>query len=142
MPLVINMADVGDIQRLLDIMYAAFNEDSWNQIMFPRIPGPDQRAASIARWRDEILVDPQISFLKVVDTDINEIISFARWHIYRSDRPESEWKGAPARQWDEGTNVAAANEFYYAVHGKREKVMGGKAHCCRLRRTQWLSNTC
>ncbi|KAK4696953.1 hypothetical protein P7C71_g1051, partial [Lecanoromycetidae sp. Uapishka_2] len=96
MPLVIEMAQEGDIQRLLDIVYAAFEHDSWHQIMIPQIPGPEQRTASIARWRDEILVDPDTTVLKVVDTDLNEIIALARWHIYRFQRPESEWKGAPA----------------------------------------------
>ena len=50
--------------------------------------------------------------MKIVDTDLNENIAFARWHIHRTERPESEWKGAEARGWDEGTNVEAANEFY------------------------------
>lgn len=80
--------------------------------MFPQIPPPDRRGLTIARWRDEVSVDPHTAFMKIVDTDLNENIAFARWHIHRTERPESEWKGAEARGWDEGTNVEAANEFY------------------------------
>lgn len=128
MPLVVEFAHENDIQRLLDILYAAF-QDPWDQIMFPRVPGPEERIASMARWRDEILINPNIKFLKVVDTDLDEIIAFARWHIYRFERPEREWEDAPSRSWDEGTNVDAANEFYYAIHETRKKIMSGKAHC-------------
>jgi hypothetical protein len=86
------------------------------------------------------MIDPHTAFLKIFDTDINEIISFARWHVFRSDRPESEWKGILSRGWDEGTNVEAANEFYYAIHEKREKVMGGKAHLCMQDRGHLFEN--
>ena len=131
MPLITDKAQEADIPKLLDIMYTAFADDPWDRIMFPQIPPPDRRGLTIARWRDEVSVDPHTAFMKVVDTDLNESIAFARWHIYRTERPESEWKGAEARGWDEGTNVEAANEFYYKIHEKREKVMGGKPHCCK-----------
>ena len=130
MPFVIEYAQEADIQCLLDIMYSAFHDDSLNRIMFPIIPAHNDRAASIARWRDELL-DRHVSFLKVVDTEINEIIALAKWRVYLSERPESEWKGTPQRQlWDEGTNVEAANEFFSAIHEKRERIMGGRPHLC------------
>ena len=130
MPLTIEKAQEADIPRLLDIMYTAFHDDPWNRIMFLHTPPPEKRGVSTARWRNEISVDPQISFIKAVDTDINEIVAFARWHVYRTERPESEWKGTEPRSWDEGTNVEAANEFFNKVHEKREKVMSGNPHCC------------
>lgn len=98
--------------------------------MYPEIPGPEARGASIERWRNEISINPTVRFMKVVDTDIGEIIAFARWNIYEVERPESEWKNMEPRTWDIGTNVEAANDFYNAIRDKRQKIMGGKPHCC------------
>lgn len=130
MVLIIAKAQEGDIQRLLDIMYAAFSQDPWNRIMYPVIPGAEARGASIERWRDEISSNPSTRFMKAVDTDNGEIIAFARWNVYEVERPESEWNNTKPRDWDIGTNVDAANEFYYAVCEKRQFFMGGRPHCC------------
>ncbi|CAD6589191.1 MAG: hypothetical protein ASARMPREDX12_003686 [Alectoria sarmentosa] len=129
MVLIIEKAQEADIQRLLDIMYVAFSKDPWNRIMFPVIPGPEARGASIERWGDEILMNPTIHFMKVVDTDMNEIVAFARWNVYQVERSESDWKITEPRNWDIGTNVEAANEFYNVVCGKRQSFMGGNPHC-------------
>ena len=133
MVIIIQKAQEADIQPLLDIMYAAFSNDSWNRIMIPEIPGPEDRGNSIERWRDEISTNPTVRFMKAVDTDFNEIIAFARWNIYEVERPESEWKTIKPRNWDVGTNVGAANEFHNAMHEARQTFMGGKPHCRKLR---------
>ncbi|KAL6721892.1 hypothetical protein ACLMJK_000997 [Lecanora helva] len=131
MPLVLEQAEERDIPRLLDIMYAAFHDDAWNRIMFPTIPPSNGRTASINRYRHEISNNPNVSIVKVVDTDQDgEIIAFARWNIYRTERPESEWKDATSRDWDEGTNVDAANEFFNGIREKRQNLMAGKPHFC------------
>lgn len=135
MVLLVEKAQEADIQRLLDIMYAAFSKDPWNRLMYPKIPGTEARGASIERWRDEISNHPTMRFIKAVDTDVGEIIAFARWNIYEMERPESEWKHTEARKWDLGTNVDAANEFYNAICVERQKVMGGKPHCCKFELT-------
>ena len=132
MVLIVEKAQEADIQRLLDIMYAAFR-DPWDCIMFPEIPVPEARGASVERWRNEISKDPTIRFLKAVDTDVGQIIALARWNVYEVERPESAWKTTGARDWDTGTNVEAANEFFNSVVEKRQKTMGGKPHCCKLR---------
>ena len=141
MVVILQKAQKADIQRLLDIMYAAFSKDPWNCIMYPQLPGPDARGASIERWRDEILTNPTIHFIKAVDTELDEIIAFALWNIYETDRPESEWKSMTPRNWDAGTNVEAANEFYSAVCEARQKFMCGKRHCCKLEMTVTLPPT-
>lgn len=135
MVIIVQKAQEADIQRLLDIMYAAFSEDPWDRIMYPHIPGPEARGASIERWREEISNNPTMRFMKAVDTDLNEIIAFARWSIYEVERPESEWKVTKPRGWDIGTNVEAANEFYNAICETRQNYMGGKPHCCELEST-------
>ena len=123
---------MADMQRLLDIMYGAFSKDPWDRIMYPEIPGPEARGASIKRWPNEIVIDPNVRFMKVVDTDIGDIIAFARWNIYETKRPKSEWKSRKPRDWDNGTNVEAANTFHNAIFEKRRNVMGGKPHCRKI----------
>lgn len=66
------------------------------------------------------------------------------WHsqggIYRAERPENERMDVTPREWDEGTNVDAANEFHNAVRAKRRKFMQGQAHCCKNRAPRLLSD--
>lgn len=135
MVIIVEKAKEADIQRLLDIMYAAFSTGSWNRIMYPGIPAPEARGASIERWRDEISTNSTIRFIKAVDTELHEIIAFARWNIHEVERPESEWNNIKSRDWDIGTNVEAANDFYNAICGARQKIMGGKPHCCKFEST-------
>ena len=135
MPLVLREAQEADIPRCLDIMYNAFSKDPWDRIMFPQIPPPSARGNSTRRWRHEILEDPCVTFLKVIDTDISdEIISFGKWHVYTKERPESEWKRITLGDWDEGTNVEAANAFFGGMRLKRQKLMKGDPHCCKQKR--------
>ena len=129
MPLILEKAVEADIERMIEVMYRAMSEDPWDRIMFPTTPEPNNRTNSITRWKNEMHTNPTQWLMKVVDTDLNEIIAFARWNIFRQERPESEWKKQEKRQWDEGTNVEAANAFMYAIIEKRQRVMGGKAHC-------------
>ena len=131
MVLIVEKAQEADIQRLLDIMYAAFR-DPWDRIMFPEIPIPEARGASVERWRNEISKDPTTRFMKAVDTELGQIIALARWNVYEEERPERVWKTTGARDWDTGTNVEAANDFFNAVVEKRQKTMGGNPHCCKF----------
>ncbi len=130
MPLVLDKAVETDIDRMVEVMYAALSEDPWDRIMIPKTPGPKQRTNSVERWTKEMLTNTSSLIMKVVDTDLDEIIAFARWDMYKSERPESEWKKQETREWDEGTNVKAANAFMFGIIEKRQRVMGGKAHCC------------
>lgn len=100
MPLVVQKAQVADIPRLLDIFYHAFHDDPLDRIMFPQIPSPDARMGSTKRWVHEISADPNMSFIEVVDTDRDdEIVAFARWHVFRTERPEGEWMDMTHREW-------------------------------------------
>ncbi len=132
MPLLLEKAVEADIERMIEIMYAAMSEDPWDRIIYPKTPRPDERTKSIERWTNEMLTNPSSSIMKIVDTNLNEIIAFARWYIYKSERPESEWKKREEREWDEGTNVKAGNIFLSAMIETRQRVMGGKAHCCEF----------
>lgn len=132
MTLIIRKAAAADVDRLTECMYAAFLEDPWGRIMFPKQPHPSADTPTKRRYRRQIESDPEISIVKVVDTDIDEMVGFARWEIYIKERPESEWKTdlTAKREWDEGTNVEAAEALVAEVSRVEERVVAGSAHCC------------
>lgn len=120
------------MQRIIEIMYLAMSEDPWYRTVFRKIPEPKGRTKSMERWTRDMLMDPSLLVMKVIDTDLNEIIAFSRWHNFKQERPESEWKKDEKREWDEGTNEEAGNAFLSAIIEKRQRLMAGKAHCCQL----------
>lgn len=132
MPLTLKEAQEADIPRLVEIMYNAFSDDPWERIVWPQTPPPEARSPTINQMRNDLLTDPNVNIMKVVDQELDSIIAFAEWNIYRTERPESEWKSSPEPDvWDEGTNVEAGNAFREAKREKRRKLLGGVPHCCK-----------
>ena len=130
MPIILQEATPSDLDRLIKIQFLAFGESYFNQILFPGKVTPDAHSKAVERARKD-MKDPCTKFMKAVDTDLNdEIVGFAKWLIYKSERPESEWMHMEKREWGEGVNAPALNEFIGMVHETRMKNMGGKPHCC------------
>jgi len=40
------------------------------------------------------------------------------------ERPESEWKAVAPREWDGGTSVDAANEYFNAISPEKTEMEG------------------
>ena len=76
--------------------------------------------------------------MKVVETDTNAVAAFARWEMNYHVKSEAEWDSKATREWDEGTNVAAADALIAAVVEKDREYMGGKPHCCEYS-CAWLN---
>ena len=132
MPFVVQKATTEDVDRLTEVIYAAFSKDPWGRIMFPTRPPLDAETPTKKRYRKQIQSDPHVTIMKVVDTENGEMAGFARWEMYFEERPESEWKTDvnKTRDWDEGTNAEAANTLIAAVVRVEEKVLAGRPHCC------------
>ena len=133
MPFVVEKAETADVDRLTEIIYATFANDPWGQVMFPTTPPPNVDTPTKRRYRKQIESDPDITIMKVVDADSNEMVGFARWEMYFKERPESEWKTdlKQEREWDEGTNVEAASHLVAEVSKVEERIIAGQPHCCR-----------
>lgn len=84
------------------------------------------------RYRKLITLEPNVHVMKVVDTDTNAMAAFARWEMNYHVKSEAEWESKAKREWDEGTNVAAADALIAAVVEEDRKYMGGKSHCCKF----------
>ena len=134
MPLVLQPLVEADLEYAMEIQDRAFWTELWNKIMFPNGMTAMVRTR-LAEWARKDFQDPRIVFMKVVDTDRNnEMISFARWYIYKEHRPESDWnKPGETRDLGAGVNHEALNEFKAAMDGKRKKLMAGDPHCCEHR---------
>ncbi|KAI4163547.1 MAG: hypothetical protein LQ342_002819 [Letrouitia transgressa] len=128
MSLTIKPAAETDILRILQIRDAAFAQDPWQRIMKPNLLPPHSRVKAIERFRKEYGHDPAVHFLVVEDKDTDEIVAVAKWNIYKTERPESDWKKEPEIEWDEGTNNAAITFFLNGIFRRRHKNIGGKAH--------------
>lgn len=129
MPLQLAAAAIEDVERIVDIESAAFAPSTLTQVLFPRGSSPDQKLKSKERMLREWKEDASMRLIKVVDSEIGEIIAFAKWNIYRTERPESEWKKRPAREWGDGSNKEACRLFFGAIDESRQRIRG-KAHCC------------
>lgn len=132
MAFIVQKATVEDVDRLTEIIYAAFADDAWGRIMFPARPPPGTETPTKRRYRRQIQSDPDITIMKVIAIDSGEMAGFARWEMYFKERPESEWKTdlKLKREWDEGINVEAATFLIDEVSKVEERVVAGSPHCC------------
>ncbi|MCJ1434230.1 hypothetical protein MMC27_003597 [Xylographa pallens] len=130
MPLVLQPIVEADMEHAIEIQDRAFSTELWDQIMFPNGMSAAVKTVMVERARKDFQ-DPRTVFMKVVDTERNnEMISFARWSIYKQERPESDWnKPRETRDWGPDANNEALNEFMGAMDGKRKKLMAGEPHC-------------
>ena len=69
--------------------------------------------------------------MKAVDIDTNEVVAMARWELNLEDKSDEEWDIKATREWDEGTNAAAANHLIATVVEKDRVYMQGKPHYCK-----------
>ena len=134
MPFIVQEAVTEDVERLSDIQYAAFAGDPWGRIMFPTTPPPPGADTPTKRRYSKLIEsDPDVAVMKVVDTDSNEMVGFARWELFFKERPESEWKTnlKGKREEDEGANAEAIHALITAVSKAEERSIAGRPHCCK-----------
>ena len=129
MPLLLQPAVEVDLEHIVDIQFEAFAPDPFSQVMFPRGITPEARLLAVDRSRRDFN-DPVIKYIKVVDIALdNKAVAFAKWHIYKEERTESEWMKAETRDYGEGSNREIIDEFFGQITEKRQTLLGGQAHC-------------
>lgn len=130
MPLQLAPASEADLPKILEVQFAAFAHDPIMRLMFPHPTPPATFEKAVDRARTDFR-NPDVAFMKVIDTQTGEIVSFAKWNIYKQQRPDEEWNKEERRDWGEGTNVEVADAFFAALTRNRRKFMAGKPHCSR-----------
>ena len=131
MPLILRECVEEDADQIAEVIYAAFADDVWGRIMFPQRPPPSVDTPTKRRYRRLISSDPDVFLMKVVDTETNQMVGFARWELNIEVKSEAEWDGKMTREWDEGTNAAAADFLIASVVEKDRKYMGERPHLCK-----------
>ena len=130
MPLILQECVEEDADQIAEIIYAAFADDVWGRIMFPERPPPDVDTPTKRRYRTLMSSEPNVFLVKAVDTETNQMVGMARWELNLKMKSEAEWDDKSTREWDEGTNTAAANFLIASVVEKDREFMGATPHLC------------
>ena len=129
MPLRITHASESDIDRLMEVQFAAMAYDPFHHVLFPGPNTPMARAQAGARTLHDWRNDPSENVLQVIDTESGEIIGFGKWNVYASERPESAWKQHLKVDWTEDPTLKeAAETFLHEILGLRQKYGMGQRH--------------
>lgn len=136
MPHHLAQASEADLPNILKVQFAAFAEDPLIRLMYPFPTPPSTFNEALERAQREFR-NPDVAYLRITDTESGEIISFAKWIIYKHERPEEVWNKEETRDWGEGTNVEVADAFIGAINRNRKKIMAGKPHCCMWATLKW-----
>lgn len=129
MPLRIAHASESDIDRLMEVQFAAMARDPFHHVLFPGPNTPTARALAGARTLHDWRNDPSENVLQVIETESGEIIGFGKWNVYASERPESEWKKHLEVDWTEDPTLKeGAETFLREIHGMRHKYATGQPH--------------
>lgn len=148
MPLILRSAEDTDATRIAEIERLAYADNALTPILFPGPFPPDALAKRAEGLIAQRHADPTTRWVKVVDTDTNELIAFAKWNVPISvststAQSQSHTQSAqqtqqqqPAnrkssRQFGPGCNVEACEEFFGGIHRRRDELVGGKA-CCSM----------
>ena len=122
MPLTITNASESDMDRLMEVQFAAMAQEPYHHVLFPSPNTPSARAQAGTRTLSDWLNDPSEKVLKVVDTDTSEIISFGKWNVYTDERSKAEWDQHMEFDWTtDPTLKEGAETFLREIHGMRHK---------------------
>lgn len=129
MPLKLVPATEADALRVIELEQLAYKDDELTPILFP---GPFPENASTKRAEEMIQQfhnDPTTRWLKVDDLITNEMIAFAKWHVFEPGKPRPEM---PQRSYGPGCNEAACKLFWGVMDQKRQHHMSQTPHVCTL----------
>ncbi|KAI9737915.1 MAG: hypothetical protein M1834_009285 [Cirrosporium novae-zelandiae] len=99
MPFQISEAAEADLDRIVDIQFAAFGPEPLQRTLTPNGITTDDWNKARERHSKAIIEDPTVHFTKAIDMETNEIMGFSKWHIWEHERPESEWNRDEQREW-------------------------------------------
>ncbi len=143
-------ATPADIDAIVDIHFAAFDDNVMNQLMYPGGPSADARekfgASLLPQHRPEAggntgkSGEPFLCVAEYLADDApadspGEVVAFAKWLLRRQPRTEDEWKGdrfaATAESWGEGCDTAVVNAFIGEMNRIQQEHAKGEAALCK-----------
>lgn len=142
MAIVIREVSDEDLPRAVEIESAAYADNPLSPVLFPGPFPPEarsQRIPGLIKLREE---DPTVRFLQAYDEEAEQLVAFAKWHIY--DTPTAAAAAQrPSRSFGLGTNKEACEDFFGKLSSKKKELMGDKPHLCKLLHEQGIGScTC
>ncbi|KAI9888161.1 MAG: hypothetical protein M1823_000096 [Watsoniomyces obsoletus] len=84
----------------------------------------------IAQLRKDMTTNEASRYIKCVDEDGQKIISWAKWEIYPSSRPETEWMKDTELEVEPGANKEYTEAFVRGLDDWKKKLFRGDPYCC------------
>ena len=129
MPLQLTTATSSDAPQVIKLENEAYKSDILTPILFPGPFPADSSATRAEQMAQQLHDDPTTRWLKVIDTNTNEMIAFASWHVYEAGKARPP---VPERTFGEGCNESACKQFWGGMDEKRQRLMGQTPHVCML----------
>lgn len=142
----IREATPADVDALVDIHFAAFEDDVMNKLMNPGGVSAESRQ----KFGSRIL--PQVAAESGADTPVAreqsfvyvaeylpedgpaEVVAFAKWLLHREPRTEEEWRGqtfnATPEAFGYGSNLDVVNAFIGGMNRLQRDHAKGEAALC------------
>lgn len=127
--LVVRRALETDIDRLMEVQFSAFENDPYHEALFP---GPHHsplvRKVAGQRTLDDWRATATQDIMVCANAQTGQILGFASWNFYLSERPREEWEKMPSITWAEGKEKKQAEAFLGATARMRMKTWEGRPH--------------
>jgi len=133
MPLEIQrITDPSDFDAFVDIQIAAFADGGGMTALLSPNPAPaDYRQKIVDRQIQSFNEEPDVVYLKVIDTDLNgKIIAAAKWRINTKERTEEEVQKMYPQLDEKDKNNQVLVDFWAFLGRVRKQYMGTKPFYC------------
>lgn len=112
-----------DVPTIVSIYFSAF-QNPVALAAFPDVP-------SVRQWWTDMLneeiTDPNAVFVKVLDTENDEVIAWGQWNKPADGDEEDEEDNLP--RWPEGGDKELCEEFFGGLAAKHETAVKGRHWC-------------
>src|SRR6186713_1270174 len=126
MPLEIHLATAADMEDLARIQTSAFKSSPMVDFLFPN-PLTEDALKGIAEKHIKSLDEPDVTYLKVIDTDLDgKMIAGAKWRINEKEKHREDWEKILPKPSKEDEGNQARVDFYAYLCRVRTKYIGGK----------------
>ncbi len=130
MPLKLQLAEPGDLPRIVQIENESFVDSPLTPIRFLNSKSAESQDANVENLLQQWQDNPTSRHVIVIDTDLNDkIIAFARWFILIGEDVKYIKTDPNERQSAPGSNEVASRELFGGLLKIRVRILGRKPHC-------------
>lgn len=132
MAFVVLPASIPDIREVYDVYFEAFKDELVTEILFPwDVEDTEFRDGHTKHTLDYWHKDTLQHTYKCVEIQTGKIVGMSLWDFHWKQRESSE-RELPAVDWLQGDQKTRAQEFIRAFWQRKEDLIGGSPHVCKL----------